>query len=511
MHSSLTRKFAAGTLVTALAAALAACGGGGGDGQMAGSSTALDTSTVGSSDSASQSDTSASNSTNPLFPSTNPTPAPTSPLPAPTSVNYTASTATIANPERGFYHPLDCSSSTLNLSTLQGYRTGSGDTLVHCYFNMSGSVTSALPQSTLDMFQKNMDTIRNAGLKTVLRFTYNMSDNAVDPTLTQLNGHLNQLAPYLDKNKDVIAVVQAGFIGSWGEWANSQHFGAMPNLSAQNWTDRKTFTDKLLQTVPAERMVQLRMPVFKQRMTGSSTALTSSEAFNGSAKARLGHHNDCFLASSSDYGTYTDISTEYPYLAADTTYTPMGGETCNYAPPRSDCPTALSEMAKFHWSYLNMGYNQTVLNAWQTQGCYTQVKQKLGYRFVLQNGAYSSSAKPGGAFQVSLTLQNQGWAAPYNSRDVELVLRNTATGALVRVKLNADPRRWLPGQNVTISQTVTLPADMAKGNYAVLLNLPDPMPTLRARPEYAIQLANANTWEASTGFNNLNFSLNVSS
>jgi hypothetical protein len=52
---------------------------------------------------------------------------------------------------------------------------------------------------------------------------------------------------------------------------------------------------------------------------------------------------------------------------------------------------------------------------------------------------------------------------------------------------------------------------MAKGNYAVLLNLPDPMPTLRARPEYAIQLANANTWEASTGFNNLNFSLNVSS
>jgi hypothetical protein len=506
MHSSLTRKLAAGTLATAIAAALAACGGGSGDGQTTGSTTALDTS-VSSSDSA---NSSASNPANPSSPSTNPS-TPTTSLPAPTSVSYTASTATIANPERGFYHPLDCSSAALNQSTLQGYRTSQNDTLVHCYFNLSGYVSSAIGQSALDMFQNNMNIIRNAGLKTVLRFTYNMSDNAVDPTQTQLNAHLDQLAPYLEKNKDVIAVVQAGFIGSWGEWANSQHFGAMPNLSTQNWTDRQSFTTKLLQTVPAERMVQLRMPIFKQRMTGSTTPLASSEAFTGSAKARLGHHNDCFLASSTDYGTYTDASTEYPYLAADTAYTPMGGETCNYAPPRSDCPTALSEMAKFHWSYLNMGYNQTVLNAWQSQGCYSQVQQKLGYRFVLQNGAYSSSAKPGGAFQVNLTLQNQGWAAPYNSRDVELVLRNTATGALYRFKLNTDPRLWLPGQNVTVSQTLTLPADMVKGNYAVLLNLPDPMTSLRARPEYAIQLANANTWEASTGFNNLNFSLAVGS
>jgi hypothetical protein len=481
------------------------------------SSTSSTTSPTGSTSTTSPSTTTTSPSTStsttsPSTSTTSPTTSTTTPttsLPAPTSVSYTASTATIANPERGFYHPLDCSSAALNQSTLQGYRTSQNDTLVHCYFNLSGYVSSAIGQSALDMFQNNMNIIRNAGLKTVLRFTYNMSDNAVDPTQTQLNAHLDQLAPYLEKNKDVIAVVQAGFIGSWGEWANSQHFGAMPNLSTQNWTDRQSFTTKLLQTVPAERMVQLRMPIFKQRMTGSTTPLASSEAFTGSAKARLGHHNDCFLASSTDYGTYTDASTEYPYLAADTAYTPMGGETCNYAPPRSDCPTALSEMAKFHWSYLNMGYNQTVLNAWQSQGCYSQVQQKLGYRFVLQNGAYSSSAKPGGAFQVNLTLQNQGWAAPYNSRDVELVLRNTATGALYRFKLNTDPRLWLPGQNVTVSQTLTLPADMVKGNYAVLLNLPDPMTSLRARPEYAIQLANANTWEASTGFNNLNFTTSI--
>ena len=48
----------------------------------------------------------------------------------------------------------------------------------------------------------------------------------------------------------------------------------------------------------------------------------------------LGHHNDCFLASSTDYGTYDDVGKEYPYLEQDTKYVPMGGETCTKNPPR---------------------------------------------------------------------------------------------------------------------------------------------------------------------------------
>jgi hypothetical protein len=43
----------------------------------------------------------------------------------------------------------------------------------------------------------------------------------------------------------------------------------------------------------------------------------------------------------------------------------------------------------------------------------------------------------------------------------------------------------------------------------VLLNLPDPMASLSSRPEYAIQLANNGTWEAATGFNNLNHTVAV--
>jgi hypothetical protein len=187
----------------------------------------------------------------------------------------------------------------------------------------------------------------------------------------------------------------------------------------------------------------------------------------------------------------------------------MGGETCNYDAPRSDCTTALSEMAKFHWSYINSTYLQQVLDSWSSQGCYNTMKQNLGYRFVLQNATFSNSGKPGGGFAVNINLSNQGYAAPFNSRPVQLVLRNNSTGSVYRIPLSADPRTWLPGQSISINQTVTLPSGMESGNYSVLLALPDAAPSLANRPEYAIQLANNNTWESNTGFNNLNFTASV--
>lgn len=444
---------------------------------------------------------------NPTTPAPTPTPTPTPAPGATVPVNYTASTAVIANPERGFYRHVGCET-PLSQSQLTSFRTSGGESLMLCVFYLRNFVNSPINQTTLNLFQQQMDTVRKAGLKAIVRFAYSDNNSPVDATPAMVNTHLTQLAPYLSNNKDVIAVVQAGLIGSWGEWGNTQNYGDSYNMTAKNMADRKSVVDKLLQVVPAERMVQLRMPLFKTKLY-SPTALTASEAYTGTAKARLGHHNDCFLTNASDYGTYINPSVEFPYLAAETNYVASGGETCGYVAPRSDCPTAVSEMSRFHWSYLNLDYHTTVLNAWQSQGCFAQVDQKLGYRFVMRSGAFSGSAKPGGAFTVNLQVQNQGWAAPFNSRNVELVFRNTATGALYRVKLAADPRRWLANQTVTINETVTLPANMPRGSYAVLLHLPDPQASLRDRPEYAIQMANTNTWEASTGFNNLHHTVGV--
>ena len=50
---------------------------------------------------------------------------------------------------------------------------------------------------------------------------------------------------------------------------------------------------------------------------------------------------------------------------------------------------------------------------------------------------------------------------------------------------------------------------MAAGRYDLLLDLPDPYPSIAQRPEYSIRLANEDCWEEKTGYNKLNVSVVV--
>jgi hypothetical protein len=409
------------------------------------------------------------------------------------TVTYPASSETFANPERGFYHHTgDCDSSTFDEATLRSYRTSQSISLVMCIFYLRQFTTSPISSAALGHLQAQLDTVRRAGLKVVLRFAYTDSDDA-DATPAQVSAHLDQLAPYLRRNADVIAVVQAGFIGTWGEWWDTRHFGDEGVLTDQNWRDRKAVTDKLLSVLPTSRAIQLRTPKFKRTMYGTGRV------------ARIGHHNDCFLASPDDYGTYEDPAVEYPYLQDDTLRVPMGGETCTVNPPRSQCPTATAELAGFHWSYLNTDYNRDVLTSWAP--CIADVTRRLGYRFALTSGTYPASAGRGGPLPVTIGVRNDGYAAPYNPREVRLVLRNASSGALTRLTLNADPRTWAAGTTVTVNQSVTVPSSLATGQYQLFLELSDPL--LPSRPEYSIRLANQNTWDAATGLNNLNATVTV--
>lgn len=416
------------------------------------------------------------------------------------TVDYTPSNADIANPERGFYHHTgDCDRDDFDLQTLRNYRTQQQITLVMCVFYLSGFQDAPISQAALDQFQEQADTVREAGLKMVLRFAYTDSGIGDDAPLSQVEQHLDQLAPYLDANADVIHIMQAGFIGAWGEWYYTQHFGNEGNVSEADWANRRAVVDKILEVLPPDRMVQLRTPNFKRTMYDPAP-LDPSRAYDGTALARTGHHNDCFLAGPDDFGTYIDIPVEYPYLSAETRYTGMGGETCNPDPPRSQCPTALEEMELFHYNYLNIDYRAEVLDGWTGGGCMDEVRRSLGHRFALTDGEYPDSAPAGGALPIRITVENHGWSAPFNPRDAVLILRDVATGEVHERPLRADPRFWNAGEAVVVEETVALDGIPA-GDYRLLLHLPDP--DLDDRPEYAIQLANQGVWEPGTGYNDL--------
>jgi len=404
-----------------------------------------------------------------------------------TTVTYPATSAELANPERGFYHHAETFASNhtpLDLATLQDYRQNEHITLVLRLFYLDSFITSAISADYLEAIQTDFDTARQAGVKLILRFAYNQnpaSPNPDDPSLSRILGHLDQLEPIIRANSDVIAVMQAGFIGAWGEWYyTNDEFGAPPD--PPNYTNRGALLTKILDTLPLTRMVQLRTPYYKQNIfdTGGGVggALPPTEAHSGSHLARVGHHNDCFLASDDDLGTYLDLTEDYAYLAAETLYLPMGGETCLVNPPRSEWATAVQELALFHWSYLNRDWHPDVLDSWGTHLTDT-VSLELGYRFVLQQGTYSDAAQAGGNLTVTLALKNEGWAAPFNPRPVELILRRTTNGDVYAFPLAVDPRFWLAGSETrTINQVMALPLNLPAGDYELLLNLPDPAPSL---------------------------------
>jgi lysophospholipase L1-like esterase len=431
--------------------------------------------------------------------------APT-PTPGTVAVAYSADTTGIfPNPERGFY--AGSGSCSYDLPTLLNYRATQSISLVLCELDLSAFVNKNIDSTTLAGFDNAMSLVRQAGLKAIVRFGYSWATGAKpqDTTKAQMLAHIAQIKPYLQSDGDVIASMQAGFIGIWGEWYYTDYFGNDGVISPQQWQDRQDVLEALLNALPANRAVALRTPAYKQHFYGSAP-LTASEAYGNALKARVGHHNDCFVSDSTDFGTYNDVTADKAYLAADALYTPQGGETCALS-SYSTWNNANNDMSTLHYSYLNSEYNTDVLNSWGSN--IDIARRNLGYRFTLEQGGYSQSAVAGGSIAVTFSVRNSGYAAPYNARNAVLVLRDTTSGALYKFKLLADPRTWLPAVSTVVSENVVL-TGVPAGSYALLLDLADPAPALSNRPEYAIRLANAGgLWEAATGFNALKHTLVV--
>jgi len=87
-------------------------------------------------------------------------------------------------------------------------------------------------------------------------------------------------------------------------------------------------------------------------------------------------------------------------------------------------------------------------------------------------------------------------------------LRNKATNIVTAINFSADIRKWYTGV-YNVRESLSLPAGMEAGSYDVLLNMPDNYASLSTRPEYSVQLANNNLWEATTGYNKLNATIQL--
>ena len=134
---------------------------------------------------------------------------------AQSTITYIESGDVFANPERGMhkYTITDANYystsgyTNLNQSTLESWKAGDDKvTIVLRLFLLDNFLNSDISSTYLSNIQNDFNVIRASGFKCIVRFYYSNahSSSAQQPTKSRILAHINQLAPLLEANKDVI-------------------------------------------------------------------------------------------------------------------------------------------------------------------------------------------------------------------------------------------------------------------------------------------------------------------
>src|SRR5206468_1675797 len=109
----------------------------------------------------------------------------------------------------------------------------------------------------------DLTACRTAGVKMLPRFCYSTAGTTSPPindapAVGIVSGHQASIAAVLNANKDVIAAVQCGLIGMWGEWYYTDLYGNAGTVTDAQWTDRMTVLNNWLSRLDSSIPVLVR-------------------------------------------------------------------------------------------------------------------------------------------------------------------------------------------------------------------------------------------------------------
>lgn len=224
------------------------------------------------------------------------------------------------NPNRGFRLEV-----SLNVSNIQGdghtmpeddptaklrywhsYYAAESVKLVQTYFYLTSYRNGDIDAYGMARMQQYFDCLRELKLKGLIRFAYQTEmDGMGEAGQARMLSHMQQLKPLLEANKDVIYVVQAGFIGAWGEWH-----------SHTQTIDKTSILKGVLAMTPTGIDVQVRLPEFKNLISKSDPDYM-----------RIGIHNDSVFGEAAGGTAGVDPGTvSWNQIIAESPYHPVDGE-----------------------------------------------------------------------------------------------------------------------------------------------------------------------------------------
>lgn len=266
--------------------------------------------------------------------------------------------------------------------------------------------------SYLDRLQKYLNDARNKGYKLILRWNYSLPNAPDDryhklylenkwvdyrsPPIDLIITHIKQLSKIVNQNKDIIFAVQAGMLGPWGEW-HSDQYGSWKKWKPARHDVLKAWLDN----TDSDVVIQVRYPqdYFRKEMQ----TLSGYE--------RVGIHHDCpnYAKDNIEFYKYRRALKKVPLIT---------GEMCTGKALTSySCSEMVKYFEDFNFSALRVGYPDDIFVRWHKQGCLSEIRDRLGYRFVLLNSNFDGS-------KLTIELQNKGFARTHKSRKVSIKLGN---------------------------------------------------------------------------------------
>ncbi|MEM8908856.1 MAG: DUF4832 domain-containing protein, partial [Bacteroidota bacterium] len=239
---------------------------------------------------------------------------------------------------------------------------------------------------------------------------------------------------------------------------------------------------------------------------GLTAPTQGNNAFDGSVRSRLGTHNDAIMFEENWMWHHESISQQQAYASEDLKWVVSSGEPLPSAYALSNDPIPELSFLRFNSLALNANIEggTGLYDYWKDAGYYDELTLELGYRFQLTTATIDDMVAQDDLLELSISLENVGFASPYNFRKSELIMRNTSdlTEQVFDLTATFDLRHLHHGAHV-IDLSVAIPADMETGTYDLFLNFPNADATLKEDSRYSIQLANSGVWEGETGYNSL--------
>jgi len=372
-------------------------------------------------------------------------------------------------------------------------------------------ITGPISQQMLNDIDTRLSAFQGTGMRIMPRFIYNfgpIGPTAQDAPISVITNHIDQLAPIVLKYKDIVFSLEAGFIGTWGEWHDSTN--GNDSAAAQ-----KSILDKEYSYFGGLFPILVRYPGDLIQYAGG---LTPPSGF--------GMHDDYYASSSDDGGTWNlCIATagwclnnytveQFQTFAQQISSTSMfAGEFGALYPTLQTCDALDTYSHTYNVQSISLSpYPADIGTELQNEGCGLSFYNKVGTRIEIDKAVLIGNPTANGQLYLALTLSNTGYGRVIRPRPVTILLLSGSnviaqfplsitTMDLTTLAASASP------VSETFETTLTLPSGFTSGQtIEAVLFAPDPAPSLTAQPAYALPLnsvdSNSNpVFDPSTGYN----------